>query len=308
MHILQVLITKVRLNFMNFDDLNIFLHLTQTQSFTKTATQNHMSLSTLSRQIQRMEEELGQPLFLRDNRKVLLTETGEQFLYFAQQNWTNWQQFKQQVRSNSDELSGELKLFCSVTAAYSHLPQVLEKFRVRYPKVEIQLTTGNAAMAVQQVQSQQADLALAGRPLNFPNTLAFHHIDDISLSFIAPRVACTATQLLQQNPVDWQQMPFILPADGMARQRIDQWLREKKIRHPKIYATVSGHEGIMPMVALGCGLALLPDVVIKNSPLHTRVSALHLDSPIEPFELGICVQKRYLTLPTIKAFWETLQN
>lgn len=293
---------------MNFDDLNIFLHLTQTQSFTKTATQNHMSLSTLSRQIQRMEEELGQPLFLRDNRKVLLTETGEQFLYFAQQNWTNWQQFKQQVRSNSDELSGELKLFCSVTAAYSHLPQVLEKFRVRYPKVEIQLTTGNAAMAVQQVQSQQADLALAGRPLNFPNTLAFHHIDDISLSFIAPRVACTATQLLQQNPVDWQQMPFILPADGMARQRIDQWLREKKIRHPKIYATVSGHEGIMPMVALGCGLALLPDVVIKNSPLHTRVSALHLDSPIEPFELGICVQKRYLTLPTIKAFWETLQS
>lgn len=293
---------------MNFDDLNIFLHLTQTQSFTKTATQNHMSLSTLSRQIQRMEEELGQPIFLRDNRKVLLTETGEQFLYFAQQNWANWQQFKQQVRSNSDELSGELKLFCSVTAAYSHLPQVLEKFRVRYPKVEIQLTTGNAAMAVQQVQSQQADLALAGRPLNFPNTLAFHHIDDISLSFIAPRVACTATQLLQQNPVDWQQMPFILPADGMARQRIDQWLREKKIRHPKIYATVSGHEGIMPMVALGCGLALLPDVVIKNSPLHTRVSALHLDSPIEPFELGICVQKRYLTLPTIKAFWETLQN
>ncbi|MCI7352238.1 MAG: HTH-type transcriptional activator IlvY [[Actinobacillus] rossii] len=293
---------------MNFDDLNIFLHLTQTQSFTKTATQNHMSLSTLSRQIQRMEEELGQPLFLRDNRKVLLTETGEQFLYFAQQNWTNWQQFKQQVRSNSDELSGELKLFCSVTAAYSHLPQVLEKFRVRYPKVEIQLTTGNAAMAVQQVQSQQADLALAGRPLNFPNTLAFHHIDDISLSFIVPRVACTATQLLQQNPVDWQQMPFILPADGMARQRIDQWLREKKIRHPKIYATVSGHEGIMPMVALGCGLALLPDVVIRNSPLHTRVSALHLDSPIEPFELGICVQKRYLTLPTIKAFWETLQS
>ena len=121
-------------------------------------------------------------------------------------------------------------------------------------------------------------------------------------------MACTATQLLQQNPVDWQQMPFILPADGMARQRIDQWLRDKKIRHPKIYATVSGHEGIMPMVALGCGLALLPDVVIKNSPLHTRVSALHLDSPIEPFELGICVQKRYLTLPTIKAFWETLQN
>lgn len=293
---------------MTFDDLKIFIHLSQTQSFTKTASQNHMSLSTLSRQIQRMEEEIGEVLFVRDNRKVLLTEIGGHFLQFAQQQRASWQQFKQQVRTNSEELSGELKLFCSVTAAYSHLPQVLEKFRVRYPKVEIQLTTGNAAMAVQQVQSQQADLALAGRPVNFPNTLAFHHIDNISLSFIAPRVACTATQLLQQDPIDWQQMPLILPADGMARQRIEQWLREKKIKHPKIYATVSGHEGIMPLVASGCGLALLPDVVIKNSPLQTRVSALQLDLPIEPFELGICVQKRNLTLPIIKAFWETLQN
>ena len=212
------------------------------------------------------------------------------------------------MRTNSEELSGELKLFCSVTAAYSHLPQVLEKFRVRYPKVEIQLTTGNAAMAVQLVQSQQADLALAGRPLNFPNTLAFHHIDDISLSFIAPRVACSATQLLQQDPIDWQQMPFILPVDGMARQRFEQWAREKKIKHPKIYATVAGHEGIIPMVALGCGLALLPDVVIKNSPMNTQVSSLHLDLPIAPFELGVCVQKQRLELPLIKAFWQTLQN
>ena len=55
---------------MNFQDLQIFLHLADTQNFAKTATQNYMSPSTLSRQIQRMEEELEQPLFIRDNRQV----------------------------------------------------------------------------------------------------------------------------------------------------------------------------------------------------------------------------------------------
>ncbi|WP_439328467.1 HTH-type transcriptional activator IlvY [Lonepinella sp. BR2357] len=288
---------------MNFTDLKIFLHLTQTQNFSKTAAQNHMSPSTLSRQIQRMEEELGQPLFLRDNRQVILTETGAKFLTFAQQNWHNWDVFKQQLRSTSQELSGELKLFCSVTAAYSHLPQILEKFRARYPKVEIQLTTGDPALAVQMVEGKQADLALAGRPLNLPHSLEFQPIDDISLSLIAPRVACVATQLLQHDPIDWQQIPFILPVEGPARQRIDEWLRHKKIKHPKIYATVSGHEGIMSMVALGCGVALLPDVVIKNSPISTQVSALNLDMPVAPFELGICVQKRALASPLVKAFW-----
>lgn len=289
---------------MDFNDLKLFLNLADNRNFAKTAAENHMSASTLSRQIQRIEDELGEMLFFRDNRQVSLTDAGEKFLPFAREHWADWQQFKQKVRSNSDELSGELKLFCSVTAAYSHLPEILERFRVRYPKVEIQLTTGDPALALQMVQSQQADLALAGRPTALPPSMEFQRIDDITLSVIAPRIACPATQLLQQSPIDWQQIPFILPAEGPARQRIDQWFRQQKIKHPKIYATVSGHEAIVPMVALGCGLALLPDVVIKNSPLNTQVSSLSLDIPIEPFELGLCVQRKNLDVPLIKAFWE----
>ncbi|MGC7590820.1 HTH-type transcriptional activator IlvY [Bisgaard Taxon 46] len=293
---------------MNFNDLKLFLHLCETKNFAKTATQNHMSPSTLSRQIQRIEEELGQSLFLRDNRQVELTEAGEKFIPFAQQSWAEWQQIKQQLRYNpKQELIGELKLFCSVTAAYSHLPTILERFRTRYPKVEIQLTTGDPSLALQQIQTQQADIALAGRPKNLPNGIEFHYIDEISLSLIAPRIACPATQLLQQPIIDWQQIPFILPVEGPARQRIDQWFKQQKIKHPKIYATVAGHEAIMPMVALGCGVAMLPDVVIKNSPMNSQVSILQLNNPIAPFELGICVQKKHLEQPLVRAFWQVLE-
>lgn len=253
-----------------------------------------------------MEDELDCKLLIRDNRRVSLTENGATFLQFAQTQWQQWQRLKSQLRDDAEELSGELRLFCSVTASYSHLPQVLAKFRGRYPKVEIALTTGDPAQAVQLVQSGQVDLALAGKPDNLPSALDFYKIDDITLSLIAPRVACAATQLLQQDPVNWQQMPFILPAQGMARQRIEQWLRAKQIKHPKIYATVAGHEGIVPMVALGFGLAMLPDVVIDSSPLLTQLSRLNLDDPIAPFELGICVQKRLLAEPLIRAFWTLL--
>ena len=103
----------------------------------------------------------------------------------------------------------KLNFFCSVTASYSHLPHVLKQFRQRYPKVEIQLTTGDPALALELIQAQQVDLALAGKPNNLPSSVVFHKIDDISLSLIAPRVACLATQLLQEKPIDWQQMPFI---------------------------------------------------------------------------------------------------
>ena len=291
---------------MQLSDFKLFLHLVESKNFSHSAKQNHMSPSTLSRQIQRIEQEIGQPLFYRDNRQVSLTTAGEQFLPFAQQQWQQWLNFKQQLQHQADELTGELRLFCSVTAAYSHLPTILTKFRARYPKVEIQLTTGDPAAAAQLVQQQQVDLALAGRPNNIPSNLLFKYIDEITLSLIAPRIACPTNQLLKQTPVNWQQIPFILPVEGPARQRIEQWFKHKEIKYPKIYASVAGHEGIVSMVAVGCGVAMVPDVVIDNSPLNSQISRLNLDIPIEPFALGICTQKRTLEQPLARAFWQLL--
>lgn len=291
---------------MDFNHLKLFLDVVQTRSFIQTAKKNYMSASTLSRHIQRMEEELGQPLFLRDNRQVQLTEAGKKFQTFAEQSWREWKTVQHNFSPQQDELEGELTLFCSVTAAYSHLPQILSKFRQRYPKVELKITTGDPAQALSKVQSLQADLSLTGKPEQLPNNIEFHYIDDITLSLIAPRVACTATQLLQQQPTDWQKMPFILPEEGPARKRIDHWFKLQKIKSPQIYATVSGHEAILSMVALGCGVALLPDVVVQQSPVSNQVSYLELSVPITPFELGICVQHRRLREPIIQAFWEML--
>ncbi|TCP16841.1 LysR family positive regulator for ilvC [Nicoletella semolina] len=257
---------------MEFQSLKLFLDIARSQSFIRSAEKNHMSASTLSRHIQRLEQELGQPLLIRDNRHVLLTEAGKLFLYFAEQGWANWQQLKQKLNPQISTLEGELKLFCSVTASYSHLPQILAKFRQVYPKVEIKLITGDPAKSLNSIQLLQADLSLAGKPQALPNSIAFHSIDEITLSLVVPRIACLATQLLQEDYIDWQNIPFILPADGPARQRIEHWFKLQKIKQPKIYAVVEGHEAIVPMVAVGCGVALLPDVVVQHSPVNNQVS------------------------------------
>ncbi|MGP2690906.1 HTH-type transcriptional activator IlvY, partial [Serratia nevei] len=62
------------------------------------------------------------------------------------------------------------------------------------------------------------------------------------------------------------------------------------------------------MVALGCGIALIPSVVVDNSPepVRNRISQLDNISMVEPFELGVCVQKKRLSDPLIDAFWRLL--
>ena len=125
---------------MDIRELRLFLHLAESCHFGKTAAAMYISPSTLSRQIQRLEESLGHQLFLRDNRTVQLTAAGEQLKKFAQETVLQYQQLQHALNHQSPSLTGELRLFCSVTAAYSHLPQILDQFRAEHPQVEIKLS------------------------------------------------------------------------------------------------------------------------------------------------------------------------
>ncbi|AJI83026.1 DNA-binding transcriptional regulator IlvY [Yersinia enterocolitica] len=293
---------------MDLRDLKLFLHLAESRHFGRSAKAMHVSPSTLSRQIQRLEETIGQPLFLRDNRTVQLTDAGTQLKAFAQQTLLQYQQLRHALGQHGPSLSGELRLFCSVTAAYSHLPPILDRFRARHPLVEIKLTTGDAADAVDKVQSNEADLGIAGRPEVLPTSVAFTQIGEIPLVLIAPALPCAVRSQVSVDQPDWATIPFILPEHGPSRKRIDLWFRRQRITNPLIYATVSGHEAIVSMVALGCGVALIPSVVVDNSPepVRNRISLLDDVSLVEPFELGVCVQKKRLNEPLIEAFWGLL--
>lgn len=288
---------------MDLTDLKCFLHLTQTLHFGRSASALHMSASTLSRQIQRLENALGQPLFVRDNRRVELTEAGKKFIHFAQTTLFDYEQVKQLMNAENSALTGELKLFCSVTAAYSHLPPLLDKFRALHPEVEIKLSTGDAADALEKVLSREADLGIAGRPQNLPLSIGFHKIGDIDLSLIIPAMPCPVKQAATQLIPNWEAIPFILPEHGPSRKRVDEWFKRQNIKNPHIYATVSGHEAIVPMVAVGCGIAIIPEVVVENSAETIKQRIIKKEVlDLQSFDLGMCTQIKRMNEPIIEAF------
>lgn len=153
---------------MDLRDLKTFLHLAESRHFGRSARAMHISPSTLSRQIQRLEEDLGQPLFVRDNRTVTLTEAGEELRVFAQQTLLQYQQLRHTIDQQGPSLSGELHIFCSVTAAYSHLPPILDRFRAEHPSVEIKLTTGDAADAMEKWSREKRIWRLPGNRRRYP--------------------------------------------------------------------------------------------------------------------------------------------
>lgn len=288
---------------MDLRSAQLFQHLAGSLNFSKTSEQMYVSPPTLTRVIQRLEQELGAELFFRDKRSVKLTPAGQRFAQFVRSWLEAWHQLQVDLQLASAELTGEIRLFCTVTASYSHLPAILDRFRLMCPKAEIKLTTGDAASAIEKVRLDEADIALAAHPSALPANLAFRSIASLPVMLIAPTIPCKVNDLLQQNPIPWNEVPLIAPEHGPARSRFDLWLQQMAIS-PLIVAKVDGHEAMVSMVALGTGVALVADAVVINSPVKERVKPIELNYRFEPFDLGVCMLNKRLQEPLIKAFWQ----
>src|SRR5690625_5765871 len=121
---------------------------------------------------------------LRDKRLVALAADGERLLQFAREALQHWESFQQSLQNHSEQVRGQLSIYCSVTASYSFLYDILARFRVDQPGVAIKLHTGDPAQAIERVLSGLEDVAIAARPGRLPAGLRFKPIAQSSLVFI----------------------------------------------------------------------------------------------------------------------------
>jgi LysR family positive regulator for ilvC len=287
---------------MDQHSLRVFLALAETLHFGRAGRQANLSPSALSRAVQRMEEELGQRLFLRDNRSVELTAAGRRFRAYAREALDRWEQMAREL-SGGREVRGELTVYCSVAAAYTVLTGLIRAFRQAHPGVHLRLQTGDPAEALERVLHGQADVTVAARPHSLPRSLLFKTVAVTPLDFIAPAVPCEAASLARRSPIPWARVPMVLSATGLSRRRTEAWFRARRLR-PNVYAEVSGHEAILSMVRLGCGVGVVPRLVLERFAQENEVRVLAVEPPLEPYVVGLCARRRRLDFPPARAFWE----
>jgi LysR family positive regulator for ilvC len=250
-----------------------------------------------------MEQDAGAQLLIRDSGPLTLTPAGELFRQHAEQTLDAWQSLRSAVNTDISDLEGSLTLFCSVTASYSFLADLLARFRERYPRVDLRVRTGDAAESIPRVETGDADVVIAARPEQLAAGLTFRGISESPLLFIAPKAVGTVPQL-STSEIDWSGVPMVLSETGLARTRVNRWFESRGL-NPNIYAQVSGHEAIVSMVALGVGVGVVPQVVLQNSPLANRVRELRVTPELEPFHIGLCSRTERLNEPVLQALWQT---
>lgn len=277
---------------MDFFELEAFLKLKDTLHFTKAAEEINLSPSALSRMIGRLENETGTLLFERDNREVRLTEAGRKFAAFAASCMDRQKQIMDDLSHSSDEVSGTLHIYASVTACYTIMPPFIKRLNEKYPKIQLSIETGDPALAINMVRDGKAELAVAAIPDTSLDSFDCIPVRTSPLVFAAS--ADGPYVEVRGSPQDIvSSVPLILPKAGLARRRFDSWTKSRNVK-PVIAAETEGNEAVMALVALGLGIGLVPQIVLENGPYSKDFICHSAGNALGYYDIGF-IQKTVIS-------------
>src|ERR1041385_6895918 len=153
---------------MDLRQLEILVAIAETGTFTGAGEKLHVSQSAISRQVLLLEDELREPLFLRQGRGAVATRTGQQLIDLGKRLLEDLSATVGTIRDQHVELSGSLRIAGGMTVCLYVFLQLLKEFRQAHARVEVKLITGATPRLIRQIKSGAADVALLTLPVDEP--------------------------------------------------------------------------------------------------------------------------------------------
>lgn len=299
---------------MRLEQLQAFLAIADTGSFQQAARQCGVTQSTISRQIQALEADLGVELFHRTSH-AKLTLGGERLLPRVRKICQEWQIATQELTDLMDGKQPELCIAAIHSLCASYLPPVLQKFCRDYPEVQLRVTSLGSDRALKVLKDGLVDLAIVmnNRFLTTSREMV------VEVLYDEPIEVLTAANhpLAQYDRIPWSELihyPQVVFKDGYGMQRLvqDKFERLEATLHAALEVnTLDAFRGVVRQGEL---IALLPTSALVEARHDPTLAVRSLaNNPLDNSGLTrrvvmVTTQDRLL-IPPIKHFWElVLEN
>lgn len=246
---------------MEMHQLRYMVAVARTGNFSRAAEQCHVAQPSLSQQIQKLEEELGERLFDRMKREAKLTAHGEAFLRRAVKILEEVDAAKREASDAKKLLHGTLSLGVLPTIAPYLLPAVMAEFMERFPGVEIVVQEDTTARLIKLALACEIDLALASQPIHDERLEVRElFVEDLLLA-LPPGHSLTRKRIV--NPTELKGERFIVMKEGHCLG--DQVLRfcDRRELRPTIRFRSAQLETIQSLVRAGLGVSLIPAMAVQ---------------------------------------------
>lgn len=253
---------------MELHQLRYFATVARTGSFSRAAELCAVSQPSLSQQIQKLERQIGRPLFDRLQRKVILTETGRMLLERATLILEAVEETEKKLKDFDDLESGQLAIGALPTIAPYVLPVVLQGFLKRCPHVELNIREDLTRGLIDAVVRGELDLALVALPLE-DDRLEVQPLHTEPLLLTVPRGHPLARKKVV-SMADVAQERFILLHEMHCLG--EQVLSFCRGQHCTRIACVSTQlSTVQSLIALGQGISILPAMARRSDSSPSRI-------------------------------------
>ena len=234
--------------------LRVFEAAASHRSFSRAAEILHLTQPGVSMHIKELESNAGLPLFERLAKKLCLTEAGEELL-------TRAREILRALKDTEDALDalkglrrGRINLAVVSTAKY-FVPQLLAQFRREYPELEIRLAVNNRDSVIEQLVTNEVDLAIMGRSPQALDTVAEAFAQNPHVIIAAPDHPLAARRRI---PVDRMATEtFIVREPGSGTRLAMQRFFEERHVDFKVGMEMASNETIKQAVMAGMGLSFI---------------------------------------------------
>jgi DNA-binding transcriptional LysR family regulator len=241
---------------MDLRQLEILQAIAETGSFTACGRKLHVSQSAISRQILLLEEELGEPLFLRVGRQVRMTPAAESLVQLGKRVFLDVRETVGAITDRTRELRGTLRLSGGMTVCLYVFPPLLKHLRRVHPQLDVRLTVAMAGHSVQEIRAGRVDAGLLTLPVEDADMVTVPVMREELLLVTMPTHPLARRRKVA--PRDLAGLPFVLFEMGSATRRvIDNFFAAENIE-PTVVMDTENVEIIKAMVKTGLGIGIVP--------------------------------------------------
>jgi DNA-binding transcriptional LysR family regulator len=245
-------------------------------SFGKAAERLNLSPPAVFAQVRQLESELGEKLYERAGRKLVLTPAGRLLLDYCRRLILVHDEAVGAIRELSGVQRGSLYLGCGPHISVSIVPHLLRAYLADHPNVELRLITGNDYMLFEDLHAGKVDLILMNLPVDYPD-LVQDPLWRYELVFIVPPQDVSSNQKTITAP-ELAKRPFILYQRSVV---IESAIRQFCVSvgfEPRVVMQNDQADSIKELVKLGLGVSLLPLWSVSDDVRRGTLGILRLEN------------------------------
>lgn len=247
---------------MEMQQLRYVVAVARTGNFSRAAEQCHVSQPSLSQQIQKLEDELGERLFDRMKREAKPTPHGEAFLRRAVRILEEVDAAKREATDAQNLLRGTLTIGVLPTIAPYLLPDTLAEFTEKFPGVEIVVQEDTTARLLKLAHGYEIDFALASQPIQDERLEVRELFAEELLLALPPGHPLTRKRSIQVSDLERERLIVMKEGHCLGDQVLG--FCDRRDLKPNISFRSAQLETIQALVCSGLGISLIPVMAART--------------------------------------------